>query len=164
MFAVNGQHTFLLLFNNPRLKAEGLKTCRLEADRKLIPPVIPPKGKIQFSRTTAWMPACAGMTIWFNLVAANAAHVRLAHISLKLASPEGEGFQPSPMETPITETGYALDSPKRTATASDASPEPDTARDFPFSRNTCRKPDASECGAALPHIKKLAGGMKCIPD
>jgi len=63
----------------------------------------------------------------------------------------------------IRQPGYALDSPKRTAVASDASRETDTARDFPFSRKTCRKPDASECEAALPHITKSAGGMKCIP-
>src|SRR3989304_9520380 len=65
----------------------------------MAPTVILAKAGIQFFRSPAWMPACAGMTNWVALVAAYGAHVHLAHISPNLASPEGEGFQPSPKET-----------------------------------------------------------------
>jgi hypothetical protein len=65
----------------------------------MAPTVIPAKAGIQFFRSPAWMPACAGMTNWVALVAAYGAHVHLAHISPNLASPEGEGFQPSPKGT-----------------------------------------------------------------
>src|SRR3990170_2223948 len=65
----------------------------------MAPTVILAKAGIQFFRSPAWMPACAGMTNWVALVAAYGAHVHLAHISPDLASPEGEGFQPSPKGT-----------------------------------------------------------------
>src|SRR3990170_9119558 len=65
----------------------------------MAPTVIPAKAGIQFFHSPAWMPASAGMTNWVALVAAYGAHVHLAHISPNLASPEGEGFQPSPKET-----------------------------------------------------------------
>jgi len=44
------------------------------------------------------------MTNWVALVAAYGAHVHLAHVSPNLASPEAEGFQPSPRETLIMPT------------------------------------------------------------
>jgi hypothetical protein len=77
------------------------------------PTVIPRKAGIQFFRSPAWMPAGvypersrrAGMTNRVALVAAYGAHVHLAHISPNLASPEGEGFQPSPKET-LTKLSY----------------------------------------------------------
>src|SRR3972149_10246276 len=65
----------------------------------MAPTVIPAKAGIQFFRSPAWMPASASMTNWVTLVATYGALVHLAHISPDLASPEGEGFQPSPKET-----------------------------------------------------------------
>ena len=44
----------------------------------------------------------AGMTNWVAFLAACGTHVHLAHISPNLASPEGEGFQPSPKGTLMT--------------------------------------------------------------
>lgn len=57
--------------NNPWLEAKGYMERRLEAD---VPSPPPPMGE-------------------------GGAHVRVAHISLKHASPEGEGFLPSPEGT-----------------------------------------------------------------
>src|SRR3990172_4928127 len=62
----------------------------------MAPTVILAKAGIQFFRSPAWMPACAGMTNWVALVAAYGAHVHLAHISPNLASPEGEGLSTVP--------------------------------------------------------------------
>ena len=91
----------------PSATSRGFNRRRLEADCKGSTTVIPEASGIQFQRTTDWMPAAAGMTTCFTFVAQKPAHVRFAHISQKLSSPEacpglrsgGEGFQPSPMGT-----------------------------------------------------------------
>jgi hypothetical protein len=47
------------------------------------------------SKENFWIPAFAGMTR-FGGLPFELAHVRFVHISPNLASPEGEGFPPSP--------------------------------------------------------------------
>jgi hypothetical protein len=48
------------------------------------------------SKENFWIPAFAGMTR-FGGLPFELAHVRFVHISPNFASPEGEGFPPSPM-------------------------------------------------------------------
>jgi hypothetical protein len=52
------------------MTSRDLKYVALKPTGKLPPTVIPAQAGIQFFRSPAWMPACAGMTNWIALVAA----------------------------------------------------------------------------------------------
>ena len=97
--------------NYPRLEGEGFrKYVDFKSTSVLIPPsssfLRKQESRRESRKRTYWIPAFAGMTKWLRSFP-YLAHVHFVHISPIFASPEGEGFPPSPKETLMEPQGQA---------------------------------------------------------